>query len=197
MRARIVLLPGDGIGPEVTEAAARVLGAIAGRHGHSWELREYPIGGAALRSHQTAIPSETLAACLDCDAVLLGAVGDPAFDHLPPRSRPESALLRLRCEMGVFANLRPARIWPGLEDISPIRADRLAGTDLLIVRELTGGLYFGEPRCLDLNTEQAVNTLPYSGPEIERVAVVAFDAARVRRRARARRADGPCGPRAS
>ncbi len=182
MRSRIVLLPGDGIGPEVTAAATRVLTAIAERHGHSLEFREYPIGGAALRLHQTALPAETLAACLEADAILLGAVGDPAFDHLPPQSRPESALLRLRRELGVFANLRPARVWPGLEDISPIRADRLAGTDMLIVRELTGGLYFGEPRHLDLENEKAVNTLPYTGPEIERIAVVAFEAARVRRR---------------
>ncbi len=182
MHARIALLAGDGIGPEVTAAAVRVLHAVAERFNHTFDLHEFPIGGAALRVGQPSLPDDTLAACRSADAILLGAVGDPAFDHLPPHSRPESALLRLRHELGVFANLRPAKIWPGLEDDSPIRPERLKGTDMLIVRELTGGLYFGEPRALDLAAERAVNTLTYSGVESERIASIAFDAARSRRR---------------
>lgn len=181
-RARIVLLPGDGIGPEVVDAAATVLTAIAMQSGLTLDLRSHPIGGDAIRREKRPLPPATLQACLECDAILLGAVGDPAFDDLPPESRPESALLRLRRELGAYANLRPARVWPGLEAVSPIKPERLAGTDLLVVRELTGGLYFGEPRRLDLAGETAVNTLPYSGPEIERIATVAFDLARKRRR---------------
>ncbi|MEZ5316652.1 MAG: 3-isopropylmalate dehydrogenase [Vicinamibacterales bacterium] len=181
MNARLVLLPGDGIGPEVIEAAAAVLDAVASRFGHAWDVSRALIGGAALREGRPPLPDETLAAVRAADAVLLGAVGDPAFDREPPGRRPESALLALRREMGVFANLRPARTWPGLESAGPLKPEVLHGTDLVVVRELTGGLYYGEPRGLDADGQGAVNTLRYTRPEIERVARVAFDLAGRRR----------------
>ena len=178
----IVLLPGDGIGPEVTAAAARVLQALAARAGRSLTLESHAIGGAALKAGRPALPPETLEACRRSDAVLLGAVGDPAFDHLPSAERPEGGLLALRRGLGVYANLRPARLWPGFEDMGPLKAEVARGADLLIVRELTGGLYFGEPRALDRDAGTAFNTMRYSTGEIERIARVAFDAARRRRR---------------
>jgi 3-isopropylmalate dehydrogenase len=181
MHVRVALLPGDGIGPEVIDSAVTVLTTLAAQAGHTFEFLRMPVGAAAIRAGGRPLAADTLDACLTADAVLLGAVGDPHFDHLPPESRPESALLRLRRELGAFANLRPTRVYPGLEDASPLKPERLAGTDLLIVRELTGGLYFGEPRGLDLGTNRAVNTLTYSASEIERVALVAFEAARRRR----------------
>jgi 3-isopropylmalate dehydrogenase len=182
MRARIALLPGDGIGPEVTSAAAAVLQAVGRRFGHVFETAAWPIGGAALRAGQPPLPDATLTASREADAVLLGAVGDPAFDTEPRHRRPESALLALREALGVYANLRPARIWPGLEGVAPLKAERLAGLDLLIVRELTGGLYFGRPRSLDVHAGEACNTMRYSRGEIDRIARVAFAAARNRRR---------------
>jgi 3-isopropylmalate dehydrogenase len=181
MHARVALLPGDGIGPEVIDSAVTILTRLATLARHTFEFIRLPIGGVAIRAGGRPLAADTLDACLTADAVLLGAVGDPQYDHLPPDSRPESALLRLRRELGAFANLRPARVYPGLEETSPLKPERLAGTDLLIVRELTGGLYFGEPRGLDLGANRAVNTLPYSASEIERVAVIAFEAARRRR----------------
>ncbi len=182
MKATLALLPGDGIGPEVIAAATAVLRVIAARFDHSLDLTTWPIGAAALRSGRPALPAETRQACLAADAVLLGAVGDPAFDTAPRAERPEAGLLELRQTLGTYANLRPARLWPGLEHASPLKADRLAGTDLLIVRELTGGLYFGEPRGVDPDRRSAVNTLPYSRTEIERIARVGFEAAQRRRR---------------
>ncbi len=182
MRARLALLPGDGIGPEVVGAAERVLRTVADRFGHTFETRAWPIGGAALASGESPLPPDTLAACLAADAVLLGAVGDPRFERAPRHQRPEQALLALRRALGVYANLRPARVWPGLEHSGPLVPDRLAGTDLLIVRELTGGLYFGEPRAIDRAAGAAHNTMRYSTEEIDRIAEVAFAAARGRRR---------------
>jgi 3-isopropylmalate dehydrogenase len=181
MHARVALLPGDGIGPEVIDSAVTILTKLASLTRHTFEFMRMPIGGAAIRAGGRPLSADTLDACLTVDAVLLGAVGDPQYDHLPPDSRPESALLRLRRELGAFANLRPARVYPGLEATSPLKPERLAGTDMLIVRELTGGLYFGEPRGLDLGANRAVNTLTYSASEIERVALIAFEAARRRR----------------
>ncbi len=179
MKARIVLLPGDGIGPDVIASAVRVLDSIAERFGHSFTFDSMSFGGVALRQQQPPLPAETLAAALSADAVLLGAAGDPAFDHLPPAQRPEGGLLELRRELGVFANLRPARAWPGLEDAGPLKADVLAGTDLVVVRELLGGLYYGLPR--GEADGAVVNTMRYTKAEIERVARVAFDLARTRR----------------
>lgn len=182
MKATIVVLPGDGIGPEVITQAVSVLRQIGDRYGHQWELPVFPIGGAALRAGLPALPDATRSACLRADAVLLGAVGDPAFDHLPPSHRPESALLALRRDLGVFANLRPARVRRSLLTASPLRRAVATGTDLVVVRELTGGLYYGEPRGRDARAQSAVNTMRYSQFEIARIARVAFDLARRRRR---------------
>jgi 3-isopropylmalate dehydrogenase len=190
VKAEIVLLPGDGIGPDVIAAAVTVLEEIADRFGHRWTFTSKVFGGAALRQHQPPLPEETLAAALSADAVLLGAAGDPAFDHLPPAQRPEAGLLGLRRELGVFANLRPARSWPGLEEAGPLKPSVLAGTDLVVVRELLGGLYYGQPRgrrpagapADQGDADAVVNTMTYTKPEIERVAHVAFGLARKRRR---------------
>jgi 3-isopropylmalate dehydrogenase len=182
MHARIVLLPGDGVGPEVTSAAATVLRAVAARFGHEFTLTAFPIGGAALRAGLAPLPPETLAACQAADAVLLGAVGDPAFDAEEPSRKPEAALLALRRALGAYANLRPACAWPGLPDAGPLKPSVLAGTDMLIVRELTGGLYYGEPRGVAADGRSACNTMRYTRDEIARIAEVAFGAARRRRR---------------
>jgi 3-isopropylmalate dehydrogenase len=182
MRATIVLLPGDGIGPEVVDAAARVLRKIELRFGHSFTLKSWPIGAAALRGGDPPLPSSTLEACLNSDAVLLGAVGDPEYNDVSRDQRPEMALLELRRALGTFANLRPARVWPGLESGSVIREEVVRGLDLLIVRELTGGIYFGEPRGRTDDEREAFDTMRYSATEIERIAVVAFESARRRRK---------------
>lgn len=180
MRLKLVLLPGDGIGPEVIAQARRVLEVVAEGFGHDFTIDEYPFGAAGIRQRGTALPEETLDACLHADAVLLGAVGDPAFDRLPPGERPEAALLTLRRALGAFANLRPARAEPALLDATPFRPDRVAGADVLIVRELLGGVYYGQPRAAA--PEHAVNTMRYTRDEVLRVARVAFDLARRRRR---------------
>ncbi len=181
-RARIVLLPGDGIGPEVAAAAVRVLSCVAARHGHEVAFDTRPVGAAALRQSGTPLPDETREACLSADAVFLAAVGDPAFDAAPPEKRPEAGLLRLRKALGVYANLRPGRLFAGLNGAGPLKPEIARGLDLVIVRELTGGLYYGTPRRLDLAGGTAVNTLPYTRAEIERVAEVAFRIAEGRRR---------------
>ena len=179
---RIVLLPGDGIGPEVVDAAVLVMRAAADRFGFSLAFQACPLGGVALRAGLPPLPDETREACLAADAALLGAVGDPEFDRAPRERKPETGLLAIRKAMGVFANLRPAKVWPGLEHVGPLRPEKSAGVDLLIVRELTGGLYFGEPRGIEADGSAAVNTLRYTAAEIERIAVVGFEAARGRRR---------------
>ena len=180
MKLRIAVLPGDGIGPEVTREAVRVLRHIAALYRHDVIIEEAPIGAAAYAEHGTVLPSATLQACLESDAVLLGAVGSPELDGLPSSKRPEAGLLVLRRRLGGFANLRPARCYESLVEQSPLRADIVRGVDLLIVRELLGGLYFGEPR--KRTAGEAFNTMRYSVEEIERVAHVAFQAARTRRR---------------
>jgi 3-isopropylmalate dehydrogenase len=184
MKMNIVVLPGDGIGPEVTSEAVNVLEAVAQAFSHEIEFIFKDAGGCAIRKHNDPLPDDTLQACLASDAVLLGAVGDPAFDGYPTNLRPEAGLLRLRRGLGAFANLRPARLFPTLIDASPLRPDVIKGTDLLIVRELLGGLYFGEPRGERDHdgAREAINTMRYSEPEIERIARVAFDLARLRRR---------------
>jgi 3-isopropylmalate dehydrogenase len=182
VNATVLLLPGDGIGPEVVAAAADVLRATASRFGHSFQLPEAIIGAAALRRKLPPLPDETLAAARAANAVLLGAVGDPEFDRGPSSGRPEAALLGIRKALGLYANLRPARVWPGLESAGPLKPEVLAGTDMLVVRELTGGLYYGEPRGIAPDNSSAYNTMRYSRGEIERIARRAFDAARLRRR---------------
>ena len=181
MQATIALLPGDGIGPEVTGAAEQVLRAVADRFGHTFTMTPHLIGGAALRAGHPPLPNDTRDACLAADAVLLGAVGDPAFDTGSSEGRPETALLQLRQALGVFANLRPARVWPGLEDGGAFKPERVAGADVLIVRELTGGIYYGEPRGIAEDRQSACNTMRYTRPEVERIAEVAFDSATGRR----------------
>ena len=182
MNASILLLPGDGIGPEVVAAAEHVLRAVARRSGHQFAIASAPIGGAALKQNLPPLPDATLEAARRADAILLGAVGDPAFDSSPPSQRPEAALLKIRRELGLFANLRPARVWPGLESAGPLKPEILAGTDLLMFRELTGGLYYGEPRGVAEDGDSAHNTMRYSRMEIERIARRAFDAARLRKK---------------
>ena len=183
MDLNILILPGDGIGPEVTAEAIAVLHRVAEVFGHSVQATRGLIGGAAIEATGSPLPDDTLRAAADADAVLLGAVGAPRFDHLPPGQRPERGLLALRQALGTFANLRPSRSWPALLEASPLKNAVADGTDLVIVRELTSGLYYGEPRGVTGNgrDERAVNTLSYTRPEIERVARVAFELARTRR----------------
>jgi 3-isopropylmalate dehydrogenase len=181
MKATILTLPGDGIGPEVTQAAVEVLQAVGTRFGHTFHFIEALIGGTALRQGWAPLPDTTLESARGADAILLGAVGDPAFDTEDSSRRPETALLALRSALGLYANLRPARVWPGLENDGPLKPSVLEGTDLLVVRELTGGLYYGEPRGRAGDGQSAVNTMRYSRPEIQRIAHVAFRSARGRR----------------
>ena len=181
MKARIAVLPGDGIGPEIVAEAVKVLTAVARRFGHGFTMQEHPVGGAAYDLCGDCLPETTLAACKTADSVLLGAVGGPKWNALPPAQRPERrALLTLRSELGLFANLRPAKVWDELKVSSPLKDEIIArGIDLLIVRELTGGAYFGEKGRSD-GGKRAYDVMPYSAHEIERVARIAFEAARRR-----------------
>ncbi|GAC1436379.1 MAG: 3-isopropylmalate dehydrogenase [Terriglobales bacterium] len=183
MQINVTLLPGDGIGPEVTNEAMRTLRTVCKVFGHEFKSTTQDIGGAALISSGDPFPEQSLQACRSSKAVLLGAVGGPAFDKYPSHLRPERGLLRLRQELGVFANLRPAICFAALEDSSPLRPEIIRGTDMLIVRELLGGLYFGEPRWIQGENGQrsATDTMHYGEQEIERVAHIAFDLARSRR----------------
>ncbi|HKT87201.1 MAG TPA: 3-isopropylmalate dehydrogenase [Candidatus Sulfotelmatobacter sp.] len=180
----LTVLPGDGIGPEVTDQAVLVLQAVAGKFGHQVQLQQKLIGGAALSAANDPLPPETIKACLSSNAVLLGAVGSPAFDHNPGHLRPEAGLLRIRRELGAYANLRPAVFFPALEDCSPLRAEIVRGTEIMIVRELLGGAYFGQPRSIEgkPGARVAVNTMRYEEHEIERITRVAFDLAMKRRK---------------
>ncbi len=178
MRLPVTVLPGDGIGPEVTAEALKALEAVASKFSHELDAKEFPFGSAALESAGSGFPKETREACSSATAILLGAVGDPRRDHLPPSERPEAALLSLRKLIDSFANLRPV-VSRYVSPRTPFRRETLDGVDLLIVRELTGGLYFGEPRGIEGTggSRRAVNTMAYSVSEVERVAKVAFDAA--------------------
>ena len=181
----IAVLAGDGIGPEVTAAASRVLDVVGEKFHRRFHQRACLLGGAAIRETGTPLPEETLRCCLDSGAVLLGAVGAPEFDKNPPSLKPETGLLQLRKRLGAFANLRPAKLYSPLLDASPLKREVVEGADILIVRELTGGLYFGEPRGIteiEPLVEDALNTLRYNTREIERIAHTAFQAAQKRRR---------------
>jgi len=180
---RIVTLPGDGIGPDVIREAMRVLQAVAEPAGIAIDTAEYLIGGAAIDGAGNPFPDATRAAVLAADAVMLGAVGGPAWDHHTGPMRPESGLLQLRKALGAYANLRPVAVPEALVASSPLRPEVVRGTDMLIVRELTGGIYFGEPRGRDLRDghRSARNTMVYDEVEIKRIAVIAFDWARRRR----------------
>ena len=181
----IAVLPGDGIGQEVTPEAVRALRAVGRRAGTTFEFAQALIGGAAIDDGGRPLPSETLALCRKADAILFGAVGGPRWDHLPQEQRAERGLLALRKELDLYANLRPAMCFPMLLDASPLKQSVVEGTDLMVVRELTGGLYFGEPRGREAfadGGERAINTMVYTTREIERVARVGFEVARKRRR---------------
>ena len=175
----VAVLPGDGIGPEVIAQAVRVLEAVGERFEIRFEFAELPVGAAGVAAANDPLPPATRDVVIQSDAVLLGAVGDPKLDTAPRALRPETGLLALRKLLGVFANLRPVTVHPALSNCSPLKADRLQGVDLLVVRELTGGLYYGEPR--GRKEMRAINTLTYTAPEIQRVARVALEAARGRR----------------
>jgi 3-isopropylmalate dehydrogenase len=181
-RAVIALLPGDGIGPEVVAAARLVLEAVFQRFGHDFEFKEALIGGVAIDVTGTALPSGTLALCERADAVLLGAVGGPKWDDPSATVRPEQGLLGLRRELGLFANIRPVTPHPSLGEASPLKSERLTGVDLVVVRELTGGIYFGaQPLERGEDGERASDVCTYTAREIERVTRVAADLARARR----------------
>ncbi|MCS7058898.1 MAG: 3-isopropylmalate dehydrogenase [Meiothermus sp.] len=175
---KIALLPGDGIGPEVTYAAVEVLKAADEVFGLGLVFEAFPFGGNAIDAHGEPFPEATRRGCLAADAILLGAIGGPRWDEVPRHLRPETGLLALRKAHGLFANLRPARVLPGLEHLSPLKPEIARGVDVLVIRELTGGIYFGEPR--GMSEAEAWNTERYSRLEVERIARVAFEAARKR-----------------
>ena len=184
MHAHIVVLPGDGIGPEVTAEALRVLASVAKKGGHTFDTTEQLMGGCSIDRHGTPLTPEALSACVGSSAVLLGAVGGPKWDDPSARVRPEQGLLALRKGLAVFANLRPVAVHPALADSSPIKPDRLAGVDILVIRELTGGLYFGQPKTRDTRDghRRGVDTMEYFDYEIQRVVELAFRLARTRRK---------------
>jgi 3-isopropylmalate dehydrogenase len=184
MKLNILVLPGDGIGPEVTREAVRVLEHVAAKWNHELNLTEGLLGGIAIHKTGGPFPDDTRSKALAADATLLGAVGLPEFDNLPPSQRPEKGLLGIRKVLDVFANLRPVTAFDSLIDSSPLKNDRVRGADLLIVRELTGGLYFGEPRGIDQRDgeETAINTMVYRRSEVVRVMRMAFKLARGRRK---------------
>ncbi len=183
MQAKIVLLPGDGIGPEVTAQAVRVLHRVAEKFGHVFTMQEELLGGIAIDQTGKPLPDRTIVACKNADAILLGAVGGPKWDDPSAKTRPEAGLLQIRKELGLFANLRPILTFDELIDSSPLKKEIVQGTDILFFRELTGGLYFGESGCevLPDGSERAFSTAVYTTHEVERIVRMAADAARLRR----------------
>jgi 3-isopropylmalate dehydrogenase len=175
---KIVSIPGDGIGPEVVAGAVSVLKQLSIKHCLEIEVEEHPFGGASYDLHGEMLTNATLEACKNCDAVLLGAVGGPKWEKLPHEHKPEAALLKIRKELELFANLRPAKVYEALLEASSLKADVVHGTDFLVFRELTGGIYFGEPRGYDEN--RGWNTMVYERYEVERIARLAFEAAQKR-----------------
>jgi len=184
MDLNVLVLPGDGIGTEVTREAVRVLRHVAQKWNHRLQLADGLLGGVAIHKTGLPFPEETARLAADADATLLGAVGLPEFDNCPPEKRPEKGLLGIRQALGVFANLRPVRAFAALIDSSPLKNALVEGTDMIIVRELTGGIYYGTPRGISGSgaEERAVNTMTYTRAEIERVAHMAFHLAQGRRR---------------
>src|SRR5271168_2388821 len=181
MQLKVLVGAGDGIGPEVTREAVRILVSVAEFGGYDFQFSEVPIGGYAIRQQGSPLPAATLDAALESDAVLLGAVGGNEFNQLPPNRRPEAGLLGLRQALGGFANLRPSFAWPALSSNSPLKPEVVEGADILFVRELLGGLYFGELRQWDREHNSAWNTMRYTRDEVIRVARVAFELAAKRR----------------
>ncbi len=182
MQFKLAVLPGDGVGPEITTEAIRVLQAVGKRFGHNFDLHYGLIGGVAIDEQGTALSLETLKMCRSCDAVLLGAVGDPKWDDPQAKVHPEDGLLELRKRLGLFANLRPVKVFPVLVDSTNLKPKVIEGADFIFVRELTGGLYFGRPkkRWQTSRGRRAVDTMTYSEQEIERIVRVGFELARTR-----------------
>jgi len=180
MNKHIILLPGDGIGKEIMESAKQILNAVAGEFGHHFTLHEHLIGGAAIDQNNTPLPEATIEACQEADAILLGAVGGEKWDGLPAEKQPEKGLLGIRKELGLFANLRPIKGFPSLLYASPLKEHIIDGSDILIIRELTGGLYFGQPSERLENGDAVVDTLYYHRDEMERIIDKAFQSARLR-----------------
>ena len=184
MDLNVLIVPGDGIGTEVTREAVRVLEHVAKKFGHALNHREALLGGVAIHKTGSPFPEETAKLALESDATLMGAVGLPEFDEAPPDMRPEKGLLGIRQTLGVYANLRPVKTYPALIEASPLKNHLVEGTDMIIVRELTGGIYYGTPRGVSGSgpEERGVNTMTYTRAEIERVTRMAFELARKRRR---------------
>ena len=184
MQLNVLVLPGDGIGTEVTREAVKVLRRVGAQFGHALQLTEGLLGGVAIHKTGQPLPDETARLAEAADATLLGAVGLPEFDNAPPAQRPERGLLGIRKILGVYANLRPVRTYAALIDSSPLKNERVAGTDMIIVRELTGGIYYGTPRGIEGagDSERAVNTMTYTRAEIRRIARMAFHLASQRRK---------------
>src|SRR5688500_1815352 len=184
MNYNITLLPGDGIGPEVVAEAVRVLDVIAVKSDHTFIFTERLMGGCSIDKYGSSLTDETLADCKSADAVLLGAVGGPKWDDPNAKDRPERGLLALRKGLGVFANLRPVKVHPSLIDSSPLKPEKLKDVDILVIRELTGGLYFGQPKMRKMKDgkERAVDTLEYYDYEIKRVVELAFKLASERKK---------------
>lgn len=181
MKANIVLLPGDGIGPEIVQQGVLVLESVAKHFGHEFTFQSHQIGGIAIDSCGDPLPQDTIDACLACDAILLGAVGGPKWDDPSAKTRPEAGLLKIRKVLGLFANLRPIRLFDELVDASPLRREIIEGTDILFLRELTGGIYFGESgRSGSGADEAAFQSMIYSVPEVERIVRLAAKAAQGR-----------------
>jgi 3-isopropylmalate dehydrogenase len=181
---KITLLPGDGIGPEVVGEAVRVLDLVASKHNHTIKFTERLMGGCSIDKYGSSLTDETLADCKSADAVLLGAVGGPKWDDPTAKDRPERGLLALRKGLGVFANLRPVKVHPSLIDSSPLKPEKLKGVDIIVMRELTGGLYFGQPKMREMRDgkEYAVDTLEYYDYEVQRIVDLAFSLAKSRRK---------------
>ncbi len=181
---KIVLLPGDGIGPEITNVAKVLLEKVSHKNGFKLIFNEQLIGGAAIDSTNDPLPEETLNTCKDSNAILMAAIGNPRFDNLPRNKRPETGLLALRSALGLFANIRPVKVCPALIEASSLKPDVIKDVDLMVVRELTGGIYFGQPkgRIKTERGERAFNTMTYSQEEIQRIATVAFQLAMNRKK---------------
>ena len=180
MTDKILLLSGDGIGPEIVSSAERLLNSLATNFGYEFEVNYGLLGGAAIDQFGDSFPEETCRLAEDCDAILLGAVGGPKWDKIERAIRPERGLLRLRAQLGLFCNLRPAVLLPALKNASSLKADLVSGLDLMIIRELTGGIYFGQPRGIEVKENgkrRGFNTLVYEEEEIERIVKLGFETA--------------------